>query len=336
MFMKKRLVILTKNYGYNFTGATMATAKYVEEWSAYYDEIVIYSLCMGEVFSHKNVKIKEYKSIFFLFYSLLVHEYGMKNTNYYSDDHLGVLYGILRKKYIHTYHGNWPDAARSDIWMAIKSLYFIPLYVLTLFFAKQVVNVSRYMEKYTKFINKNSVVIHNGIDVKITKKTRFYKDVCLMVGSVDKRKYLYLLKLLNLCAENEKYIKVHIYGKIVDHSLKDKLDKFCCIKFMGMVRNIPYSSYPLFLNLSKIENLSISVCEAIANNVPVICFHVGGLPEVVISGKTGLVVKPFNVNKILGSIKYLFENQIDVDASVLDDYDWHKSSKKYMHLFEDN
>lgn len=334
--MKKRLVILTKNYGYNFTGATMATAKYVEEWSAYYDEIVIYSLCTGEVFPHQNVKIKEYKSIFLLFYSLLVHEYGMKNTNYYSDDHLGFLYGILRKKYIHTYHGNWPDAARSDILMAIKSLYFIPLYVLTLFFAKQVVNVSRYMEKYTKFINKHSVVIHNGMDVKVRKTARFYKDVCLMVGNVDNRKYLYLLKLLNVCAKSQKTIKVHIYGKIVSCALKNKLEKFDGVKFMGMVRHIPYSSYPLLLNLSKIENLSISVCEAIANKIPVVCFHVGGLSEVVVSGKTGLVVTPFDVNEILASIKVLFENQMNVDASVLDDYDWHKSSKKYMNLFLDN
>ena len=102
-----------------------------------------------------------------------------------------------------------------------------------------------------------------------------------------------------------------------------------------MVRNIPYQSYDVFLNLSIIENLSISVCEAIANHVPVICFDVGGLGEVVKNGLTGYVVPNKNMNQLYDAIVKTLRHPIHVDDSVLSDFKWDCSADKYVKLFEE-
>ena len=117
--------------------------------------------------------------------------------------------------------------------------------------------------------------------------------------------------------------------------MADELGQFESVRLMGMVRNIPYQSYGAFLNLSIIENLSISVCEAIANHVPVICFDVGGLGEVVKNDITGYVVPDKNMNQLYAAIVKMLNKPIHVDNSVLNDFNWDYSADKYVKLFEE-
>ena len=90
-----RLVILTKNYGYNFTGATMATQQFVKRWSQTFSEVVVYTLHEGERFKQDNIKVKIFSQIPFLVTALQKAEKGQDDTVYYSDDHFGFLLGML-------------------------------------------------------------------------------------------------------------------------------------------------------------------------------------------------------------------------------------------------
>lgn len=164
---------------------------------------------------------------------------------------------------------------------------------------------------------------------------RKHPNTCLMVGNVDQRKYKYCVALARILQAKKSSIKIDIYGKILDHNVADELGKFENVRLMGMVRNIPYQSYDVFLNLSIIENLSISVCEAIANHVPVICFDVGGLGEVVKNGLTGYVVPNKNMNQLYDAIVKTLRHPIHVDDSVLSDFKWDCSADKYVKLFEE-
>lgn len=332
----KRLVILTKNYGYNFTGATMATQQFVKCWSQKFEEVIVYTLHEGERFKQDNIFVNVFSQMPFLVAALRSAEKEKYDTIYYSDDHFGFLLALLGKKYFHTYHGNWPDAAKISLKFWLKSFYFRPLYYLTLKNAAYIINVSYYMKKFTDTINKNSTVIRNGMDFKLENhREQKLPNTCLMVGNVDQRKYKYCVALARILQAKKSSIKIDIYGKILDHNVADELGEFENVRLMGMVRNIPYQSYDVFLNLSIIENLSISVCEAIANHVPVICFDVGGLGEVVKNGITGYVVPNKNINQVYDDIVKTLRNPIHVDDSVLSDFKWDCSADKYVKLFEE-
>lgn len=332
----KRLVILTKNYGYNFTGATMATQQFVKCWSQKFEEVIVYTLHEGERFKQDNIFVNVFSQMPFLVAALRSAEKEKYDTIYYSDDHFGFLLALLGKEYFHTYHGNWPDAAKISLKFWLKSFYFRPLYYLTLKNAAYIINVSYYMKKFTDTINKNSTVIRNGMDFKLENhRERKLPNTCLMVGNVDQRKYKYCVALARILQAKKSSIKIDIYGKILDHNVADELGEFENVRLMGMVRNIPYQSYDVFLNLSIIENLSISVCEAIANHVPVICFDVGGLGEVVKNGITGYVVPNKNINQVYDNIVKTLRNPIHVDDSVLSDFKWDCSADKYVKLFEE-
>lgn len=332
----KRLVILTKNYGYNFTGATMATQQFVKCWSQKFEEVVVYTLHEGERFKQDNIFVNIFSQMPFLVAALRSAEKEKYDTIYYSDDHFGFILALIGKKYFHTYHGNWPDAAKISLKFWLKSFYFRPLYYLTLKNAACVINVSYYMKKFTDRINKNSTVIRNGMDFKLDNhQERKHPNTCLMVGNVDQRKYKYCVALARILQAKKSSIKIDIYGKILDHNVADELGEFENVRLIGMVRNIPYQSYDVFLNLSIIENLSISVCEAIANHVPVICFDVGGLGEVVKNGITGYVVPNKNMNQLYDAIVKTLRYPIHVDDSVLSDFKWDCSADKYVKLFEE-
>ena len=52
-----------------------------------------------------------------------------------------------------------------------------------------------------------------------------------------------------------------------------------------------YQAMDVFVSLSLAENFPLTVAEATASGVPVICLEKGGMPEIVINGKTGRVIQ---------------------------------------------
>ena len=331
-----KLLILTKKYGRNFTGATLATQYFVGFWSKAFEKIDVFTLQLGTFENINNVKIHKCISN-----RNLVQE--ISNTIYrehydlaYSDDHLGYLLSKLNIRYVHTYHGNWPDARKVSFSNFIKSFYFIPCYRKTITNATRVVNVSHYMETFTKQFNPNSIVIRNGIDLK---KENDYNPApgnkFLMVGNVDRRKYekaIELGKVLN-CAHAD--IEIDVYGRIDDNKVAKKLSETQIFYLKGLVDAIPYGKYKGLINTSIIENLSISVCEAILNNIPVICFNVGGLSEVV-NPDTGVLVDNFNVSTMAS---YLLEYMKSptrklVIPDALQNFNWIAASNQYLAIFK--
>lgn len=313
----------------------MATQKFLEVWSKKFLSVVIYTLHVGDYYKGTNIIVKEYNNMPELCFHMWRAEKSQKETVYYSDDHFGFLLGMINKTYIHTYHGNWPDAAKVGLSNRLKSFYFIPLYYWTLKNAAYIINVSQYMKRFTDKVNPNSAVIRNGMDFKEQKSVEKYPKTCLMVGNVDKRKYKYCIELAEYMRMKGTTVNIHIYGKIIDSQIETKLRKYKNISLMGMVRSVPYQAYDVFLNLSEIENLSISVCEAIYNRVPVVCFDVGGLPEVVKNGVTGYTVEHKSIPDVYNKILDIEENGMKVDDSVLKDFDWKSSAQKYMYVFQE-
>lgn len=329
------LVVLTKQFG-NYTGATISTIELLKRINSNFENITVLTLKSdGTVIRNVNVIVLSG------YLNLINTLKKQRNVIGYSDDHLGFLFSFANIQYVHTYHGNWPDARKLNFNMFLKSFYFIPLYKLTVKKASFVVSASKYMQKkFVDPINSNNKVIYNGIkqetDLKRKVKNQNNRNKFLMVGNIDKRKYG---KSLNVFDELERMSfvgTIDIYGALYDKSLVSSLNKYNFVNIKGVSNEIKYGDYTALICTSASENLPVSIVEAIINSVPVISSDVGGIPEVVINNETGYLL---NVNHAQDFAKVIFDFQnLTLNTKYVDKitstFNWNNASKLYKKVFE--
>lgn len=334
---KMKLIILTKQFG-NYTGATISTIELLKRINNKFNEVEIVTL-KSDGTRIRNVKVNVQKNIFSLL-SYLKKESKDPECIGYSDDHLGFLFSHYGIKYLHTYHGNWPDARNQSKSMYLKSLMFIPLYKATVRKASYVVSVSHYMvERFLQPLNKNIRVIYNGIKSNNSEET-FSKKIgdsnklrIVMVGNVDGRKYSMAVKLFEYI-EN-KYINdfsVDVFGQLVDQNIKHELEQFSFVKLHGSVKKINYHDFDLFLCTSSSENLPVSIIESLKNMVPVVSFDVGGIPEVV-NQTNGAIIQFGDIEKMSNVIINARKLPTEWNNSNLDKFTWDYAAKEYIEIF---
>ena len=70
-----------------------------------------------------------------------------------------------------------------------------------------------------------------------------------------------------------------------------------------------YSQADVYLQMSSIENMSLSVIEALRYGTPAVCTNVGGLPEIVVDGKTGVLIPVHDPNAAAAAVVSLLKNR---------------------------
>lgn len=328
------LIIITKKFGNNYTGATIATQNLIRNWILFFENIEVFCIDLGNYQKFSNLKVHHCKNQKEMINN--IRRIKDCNTIFYSDDHLGYILDREGKKYYHTYHGNWPDARKINFDFYIKSFYFIHMYKKTISGATNVINVSDYMSKFTNKYNTKCVTIRNGIRrnkqlqnndcIKNSKK-------CMLIGNIDNRKYKKAIPVLKKVFSIDKEIVFDIYGNIDNNNLAKKLLKIGNVNLNGYVKDIPYQNYNVMICTSIIENLPLSICECLVNDVPVISFNVGGISEVVKDKVNGFLVDKFDISEMSEIIIDFFRKNKKMRNINLDDFDWEKSSKKYLNLF---
>lgn len=328
------LVIVTKQFG-NYTGATVSTLEILKRISQEFKRVEVFTLKSQKI-DIPNVKINIASGYVDLYKKLK----KCKDAVGYSDDHLGFLLALAHIKYIHTYHGNWPDAKYIDLSMFLKSFIFIPLYKITVKNAGKVVSVSKYMDK--RFVEKNSnrsIVIYNGIkQINSSLKRRKGKSDIpryLMVGNIDNRKYRKAIQVFNFLNQNGFDKEIDIYGKVINKNLCKRLNEYKFINIKGMVDKINYSNYDALLCTSASENLPVSIVESLISLTPVIAFDVGGIREIVIDGENGFLFNKDDYLKFATTVnndcvkKIRFSNQ-----KLSKIFDWDYAANNYLNLLK--
>ncbi|MCZ2465783.1 glycosyltransferase family 4 protein [Limosilactobacillus vaginalis] len=331
------LVVLTKQFG-NYTGATISTIQLLKRINSTFDNVTVITLRKDKT-EIKNVNVIVVKNYIALVKTLRRY----KNVIGYSDDHLGFLFNLAGIKYIHTYHGNWPDARKLNLEMFIKSFYFMPLYSLTIKKAYKVISVSKYMqERFVSSLNPSGKIIYNGVKQKTQlidtslKSVKNSRPNFLMVGNIDARKYGKSIKIFNELKEKLFDGTIDIYGALLDKTLVSKLNTFDFINIKGVKDEINYNEYDGLICTSASENLPVSIIESLISKVPVISSNVGGIPEIVINNKTGYLIDVNNFKKFAEVI--LNYHKLNINDKYVNkikqDFDWDTSSQLYKNIFE--
>ncbi|MDP8265841.1 MAG: glycosyltransferase family 4 protein [Candidatus Aceula meridiana] len=130
----------------------------------------------------------------------------------------------------------------------------------------------------------------------------------------------------NLSADLEIIGEGPLRGKIEEEI---KIKKIKNIKLLGYLKgNVLFdkigSSFAAIMPSECYENNPISVLEAFALRLPVIGSRIGGIPELVINGETGLLFEPGKVGDLREKIKYSLDNPDKLKQFSKNAYDLNK------------
>lgn len=338
---QKNIVVFTKYFGYNYTGATITTHELINEWKKYFNKITVITRNLGE-YDIENITIKKCSdNKEMLREALKLHT---DENIFYTDDHTGFLLGTKGIEYHHTYHASWPEARFVNKSYFIKSFGFIPLYKKTIKNAKSVIAVSYYSKNFIKKLNKKVTIIRNGIGLSRIKNKLSNDNLyvnnndklkCIMIGNIDSNKYSLAKLLFDKIVNLNINICIDIYGKSLDSNLVKELSRYEFVNIKGFQKDIDLKQYDLMLSTSKFENLSIGVCEAIESHIPVVAFDIGGLSEVVLNGENGFLIETYNVDEMAKIIKFISKEKdiFDFSKNTLELFDWELAGQMYAKEF---
>ena len=170
-------------------------------------------------------------------------------------------------------------------------------------------------------------VITRGVDTEIFKpqdgKDYFRKElginendiVILYVGRLDLVKGVnHLLQAAKEIIPHYRDLKFLIVG---DGSLRSEYEAFAKsfsdnIFFTGFREDIPalMNIADIFVLPSLSEGAANVVMEASSSGLPVIATEVGEVPQIVLDGKTGILIKPKDVDGLVSALKKLIDNPL--------------------------
>lgn len=178
-------------------------------------------------------------------------------------------------------------------------------------------------KEINKYINKDVVITPFGVDINIFKPLEgksFSENkpytVGIAKGLIDLYGFPQLFKAFAKLKDNGSNVRLLIVG---DGPKKDEyknqienLGISDVAEFVGRVKNedVPYYLHQMdvFVLPSEQESFGVAALEAQACGIPVVVNRVGGLPEVVLHDKTGIVLENNQPDSIYEALEFLRQN----------------------------
>lgn len=98
--------------------------------------------------------------------------------------------------------------------------------------------------------------------------------------------------------------------------------------------------FDVFINTTNIDNMPISVIEAMALGLPVVSTNVGGIPYLIEDCKTGLLVEAGNPDEMVIAIERLIReeqfasNLIQSARIMIEHFDWHEVKNSWYQILD--
>ena len=176
---------------------------------------------------------------------------------------------------------------------------------------------------FSNYIQKNSKVIHNPIDlnenVGIALKTKKDKIIVSVARLEEQKNQKMLIKAFSELGEAFNDYKLIIYG---EGSYRNELEKY--INNLGIkdkvylpgnindvINNIKNAS--IFVLCSNYEGMSNSLLEAMCIGLPVICTKVSGSKELIINDENGILIDINDEKQLLNALRELLSNKNKCD-----------------------
>lgn len=215
--------------------------------------------------------------------------------------------------------------------------------------AAHCIAASSAIKKYFEQIScKNIAVIPNGIDLsgfKGPKRKPHDGFVAMTVARLEKVKGIkYLIEAISRLSLPKRLSLVLIGNGSQRKRLGDLVKRSGVkAKFLGEIPNgkIPeqLAQADCFVLPSLKEGFGIAILEAMAAKIPVIGTKVGGIPDIIEDGKTGLLVEPANSQEIAEAIQKIYqspslrERLVKNAAAELKYYDWQNIAVKVYEIY---
>ncbi len=334
----KTLLLVVENFGLNFSGGSTATARVAEYFEEAFRELKV--LCKREgKHNLERAHFVYYDSVLEL--PSMIDEHSDANTIAFGDFHVAHPLAKKDMPYFFVYHDNWPELNRFELFTKEEGQDTIDKYGDIFANAVEVFSVTNYKLPFISKYNSRATVVRNGLSQALTKKTQKKLSkgnlTVLMAGNIDKRKYIKAIPMFKALSElGSNGIQIHIYGLVKDESIKEELDKFNFVEVKGFEDNIRYDAYDVLLNTSLVENLSLSVVDALANQTPVFSFDVGGIREVV-NESNGRIITDFDIVRMAKSLIEFKNDQTNflLDRTDFEEFDWEKSATKMLRIMNE-
>ncbi|WP_405400104.1 glycosyltransferase [Maribacter sp. Asnod2-G09] len=212
---------------------------------------------------------------------------------------------------------------------------------------------SQFYKVYPNYPNRIEVTPF-GVDTELFKPNRLLGNTDVFNIGIAKNiedKYGINFLIEGFASFNKDYpnSKLHIIGQgskteslikqVQDLELKEK------VVFYGRINNKDLPKYINSWNVcvfpSILESFGVSAVETCSCALPVIVSNVGGLPEVVEDGVTGIIIPPKNPEAIYRELTRLFLNPelclnmgLKGRERVLNKYDWNENVKQMVLIYK--
>lgn len=297
---------------------------------------------------------------------------GIETVNLFGDNKLSYLWNAkkaVKEAYdfkpdlIHVHYvggfGIWGAASNfhplvSSVWGADvidlpKKFYYRKFINRILEYSDYITATSDFLKIQTEQLNpivRNKIkVVPFGVEIPEQKETNFDDDkikICFIKGHRPKYGLDILLKALAAVKEvrSDFHLNVAGSGEHTDEykNLSKELGLDDQVKFVGFVPNKKITEFiqnhhmMVMPSTMDSESFGVAVLEVSAAGLPVIASAVGGVPEVLANGKTGILVEPNNIDKLKEAILYLLDNRDKMKEMgkagyhfIKENYSWEKS-----------
>ena len=92
---------------------------------------------------------------------------------------------------------------------------------------------------------------------------------------------------------------------------------------------------------SRQDNLPLIAMEAAACSLPIVCFNIGGLADIVINGENGFLVEPYDTDKFGSFISHLIDNielrkKMSLDSRRIcnERFNYQKIENQYLEIYK--